>query len=161
TAPAALPAPPPPPASAARRVVVELATLRLLHDRGIISQADYDATMRDLTESVGLHGTDSSALVLGRFSTALYGFVEADHIFDSTESLNDVAGNTQIARPGTYAGDHPRLTFGLRNSRIGLRIAAPEVYGIRASAMLEMDFQGNQPVGITEAAFYVNPAFRM
>jgi hypothetical protein len=69
-------------------------------------------------------------------------------MYDNTQSLNDLAGNAQIARPGTYANDDPRMQFSARNSRLGMRLKAPEVSGVRVTAMLEMDLLGNQmPVG--------------
>ena len=42
------------------------------------------------------------------------------------ESFADAAGNASLARPGSYAGDHAQLTFGVRNSRLGLRVAPPD-----------------------------------
>src|SRR6185503_7726817 len=136
-------------------------TLRLLREKGVITQAEYDSSVRDLAESTGSQAGDALTLVVGRWSTTMYGFVEADHIFDSTESFNDGAGNGQVARPGTYQGDHSRLMFGVRNSRIGFRLRAPEYHRVRVSALLEMDFLGNQPPGVTEAAFFTNPGFRI
>ena len=98
--------------------------------------------------------------VVGKWDATLYGFVEADFIWDSTQGLNDLAGNAGIARPNTYAGEHSQLTMAGRNSRLGFRLAAPSYNGIKASATLEMDFFGNQPPGITEAAQLLNPGFR-
>lgn len=147
--------------AAPKRAFVELTTLRLLREKGVITQAEYDSSVRDLAESTGTQAGDALTLVVGRWSTTMYGFVEADHIFDSTESFNDLAGNAQVARPGTYQGDHPRLMFGVRNSRIGFRLRAPEYHRVRVSAMLEMDFLGNQPPGATEAALFTNPGFRI
>ncbi len=98
--------------------------------------------------------------VHSKWDATLYGFVELDAIEDSTQGFNDLAGNAVIARPNTYAGDHPQATFSGRNSRIGFKVAAPEANGIKASAQLEMDFLGNQPAGISEAAFWQNPTMR-
>jgi hypothetical protein len=44
---------------------------------------------------------ESTTVVLGKWATTLYGFIEDDNIYDSTESLLDIGGNSQIARPGT------------------------------------------------------------
>ena len=98
--------------------------------------------------------------VVGKWDATLYGYVEADFIYDSTQGLNDLAANAGLARPNTYAGEHSQLTMGGRNSRLGFRLAAPSYNGIKTSAMLEMDFLGNQPPGITENALLVNPTFR-
>jgi hypothetical protein len=164
--PPATPNPPPtaatPPAAApAHKVAVELTSLEMMRAKGVISQAEYDSAVADLANSAGTQAGDAPTLMLGKWSTTLYGFVEADQIFDSTQSFNDLAGNTLVARPGTYAGDHGRLIFGVRNSRIGFKLRAPEYHGVRASAQLEMDFLGNQPPNASEAAFVSNPTFRI
>lgn len=175
-APPPPPAPPPPavtPAASPGGGPVELMTLRIMRDKGVISQAEYDSAVRDLSESVGNQVGNQENVVVGKWATTLYGFVEADSIYDSTRSLNDTAGNSLIARAGTAAGDNPRVTFGARNSRIGLRLKAPEFHGVRATAQLESDFLGTQlpvstysnglspsPYG-TEAAYLTNPTFRI
>jgi hypothetical protein len=147
-----------------------------MRDKGIISQAEYDSAVHDLAESVGTQIGNQEHVLLGKWATTLYGFVEADSIYDSTRSFNDLAGNTLVARPGTTAGDNDRWQFGARNSRIGFRIKAPEFHSVRASAMIESDFLGTQlPVGTgpysttagtnayfgTEAAYFTNPTFRI
>jgi len=135
--------------------------------KGLITQAEYDSAVRDLGETSGQRAGDNMSLVVGKWATTLYGFIEGDAIYDSTQSLNEIAGNTQIARPGTYAGNHDRAQFSVRNSRVGLRVKAPEYNGIRASAQLEMDFLGTQlpftgasALG-TEAQTYNNPVLRL
>jgi len=102
----------------------------------------------------------SGGSVSSKLDISFYGFVELDSIYDSTQGLNDLAGNSAIARPNTYAGDHGQLTFGARNSRIGMKLGAPEVDGVKVSGMMEMDFLGNQPPGITEGSFWQNAPFR-
>jgi hypothetical protein len=97
--------------------------------------------------------------VTSKWSASLYGFVEADNIWDSTESFNDLAGHALIIHDGLYGNSHGRFIMGARNSRIGFKIGAPEFEGIKASAQLEMDFLGNQPA-VSEAAFIQNPTFR-
>src|SRR5262249_28453160 len=96
-----------------------------------------------------------------KWNVSFYGFIQADFIWDSTQSFNESAGNGVISRPGTYAAGHKRFTFGARHSRIGFRISAPEFHAIRASANVEADFLGNQPPGISESAFFVNATFRL
>jgi hypothetical protein len=160
------PLPPPPPATAG--VQLELSTLRLLLAKGIISRAEYDSAARDIGDSAGLRTGDATTVVVSKFAATIYGFVEADAIWDSTQSFNDVAGNAQVALPTTYAGSHSRVQFGARNSRIGVRLKSPETAWFRASALLEMDFEGatlpigaGQPYYGTEAAFFNNPSFRV
>ena len=134
-----------------------------------MTEAEYDSAMHDLAESTGMHAPDEGTVVLGKWATTLYGFAEADNIFDTTRSFNDLAGGTVVARANSEAGQNPRFQMGVRNSRIGFRLKAPEVGGVRASAMLEMDFLGTQlPIGNngqpytgTEGAFFTNPTFRV
>jgi hypothetical protein len=102
----------------------------------------------------------TAPVVVGKWDTTFYGFVELDTIWDSTQGLNDLAGNAGIPRPGTYAGEHGQTTMAARNSRIGFRLAAPTYHDVKVSGQLEMDFLGNQPPGISEAAFFQNPTFR-
>jgi hypothetical protein len=99
--------------------------------------------------------------VKGKWNPVLYGFVEFDAIHDSTQSFNDSAGNAVIAKPGTFAGDHARTMFGVRNSRLGFKLTAPETGGVKTSGVLEMDFLGNQPTTATESQFWTNPTFRI
>jgi hypothetical protein len=148
----------------------ELASLRLMLAKGILSQAEYGSALRDLTETTGTQTSEQTSVVIGKWATTLYGFVEADNIYDSTRSFNELAGATQVARAETQAGQNPRFTMSVRNSRIGFRLKAPELSGgIRTTAMLEMDFLGTQlPVGNsgqgyqgTEGAFFTNPTFRV
>ena len=99
--------------------------------------------------------------VHSKWDATLYGFAELDAIWDSTQGFGELAGGSPIARPGSYAGDHGQTTFTPRNSRIGFKLAAPEVNNIKGSAQLEMDFLGNQPPGISEASLYGNATFRI
>ncbi|HET9955577.1 MAG TPA: hypothetical protein VFQ61_13780 [Polyangiaceae bacterium] len=99
--------------------------------------------------------------LMSKFDTTLYGFVEFDAINDSTQSLNEPAGNAAIAKPGTFAGDHHRTTFGARNSRIGLKIAVPVSDDIKASGVFEVDFLGNQPPTVSENQLFSTPGLRM
>jgi hypothetical protein len=98
---------------------------------------------------------------MGKWGTTLYGFAEFDAINDSTQSLNEVSGNTAIAKRGTYAGDHHRTTFGVRNSRLGFKLTAPVVDSIKVSGLIEMDFLGNQPNPVAESALFTNPTLRV
>lgn len=145
---------------------VELSTLRLLHDKNVLSDAEYESALSDLSDTVGAHAADSTSVVAGKWATTVYGFAEADSILDSTQSFADLAGNGQVARPGTYAGNHSRLQFGARNSRFGLRMKAPEVSGVRVSGVMETDFLGNQSLGygtgqVSENGFFTSPLLRV
>jgi hypothetical protein len=100
----------------------------------------------------------------GKWNPVMYGFVEFDAMRDSTQSFNDLAGNGSVASSTSYAGKHERTTFGVRNSRLGFKLTAPESNGIKTSGILEMDFFGNQPSNpptTSEGAFFASPTFRI
>jgi hypothetical protein len=102
--------------------------------------------------------------VVSKFKVQIYGFAELDMIHDTTQSFAEIAGNGGIARPNTYAGEHGRMAFSVRNSRLGFKVGGPSNDTFKTSAVAEMDFLGNQPANpptLSEAAFYANPAFRV
>lgn len=160
---------------------VDLTTLRILRDKNVITQAEYDSALQEIGASTGdKNASDANTVVLGKWSTTFYGFVEADSIVDTTQSFSDVAGNGPVARPSphplpppaiqsNYAGDNGRTQFGIRNSRFGFRMRAPETHGVRTSGTLEIDFLGSQaPIAYTsdtayrqsESSFFTNPTLR-
>lgn len=158
---------PAPPAEAVRMEQLE-ATLKLLLQRGIITQAEYEDARAGRPikppppkPSPNPAGAQVLPNVTSKWDATLYGFVEADTVLDTTQSLGELAGGTVIARPGTYAGDHGRLTFTVRNSRLGFRVRAPEFHRVNVSATLEMDFLGNQPPQVSELATFTFPTFRI
>lgn len=176
------PAPSAVPAPVAERADFQmgLTTLDAMHKKGALSDAEYDAALKDLAD-IGSRAVSASTLVTGKFATTFYGFVEGDFIHDTTQSFNELAGMSPIVKPSTNgggnAGDNGRTMFAIRNSRLGFRLKAPEVNGIRASAQLEMDFFGNQPgsppvagasapsgalsATLAESSFFNNPTFRV
>ena len=106
--------------------------------------------------------TSGPTPLMAKWNTSLYGFVDLNTISDSTQSYNtETAANGAIARPGTFAGSHRRLMYSVRNSRLGFRLGAPEVGGVKASAVIEIDLNGNQPPTATEAQFFTNPTLRV
>jgi hypothetical protein len=149
---------------------IGLTTLEALHKKGLLSDAEYQAALSDLIE-VGERAKTENTFVVGKFATTMYGFIEGDLINDSTQSFTESAGMGAILRPGTAGGggDHGRTMMAVRNSRLGFRLKAPEVGGIRPSALLEMDFLGNQPgtppndssTPYKESSFFNNPTFRV
>lgn len=169
--------PTPPAAATPSSGPVELTTLRLLRDKGVITGAEYASAMADMAPSTGSRAGDAVSLVMGRWSATLYGFAETDVINDSTQSFNDGAGNAQVVRPNgvppvpanlqnTYAGNHGRTQMSLRNSRLGLRFRAPEVHSVRVSGTVETDFLGYDPspnaaAGVTESSFFSSPTLRI
>lgn len=147
---------------------VELTTLRILRDKNILSDAEYQAALRDLSESTS-RGGEGLTFVVGKLATTFYGFIELNTMYDTTQSFSDVAGNAQVVRQENALSNHPRTQFSIRDSRFGFRIKGPSAGDVRTSANLEMDFFGTpglplnngQPYGITESYFYVNPVLRV
>lgn len=186
-APAPAPSPPTPPPPARAHGPVDVSTLQELRDRGILSEPEYQLALRDIGESTGTaHAEEAGSLVLGKWVTTIYGFLEGDSIYDSTQSFTDLAGGTQVLRPsgqtapptatipsqpsgGTqpvqptqgYEGSHGQMLFGVRNSRLGLRLRTPGTENVHVSGMLEMDFMGNQPSGVSQASYFTNPTMRL
>jgi hypothetical protein len=153
--------------SPSRPPTLEVASLRLLREKGFITQAEYDSAVRDLAESTGQRAGDQGTVVLGKWATTLYGFVETDNIYDSTRSFSDGPGGALVARADTQAGENPRYTVSVRNSRFGVRLKAPELVSeVRASGVLEMDFMGTQTIGtgtgqVSEGAYWTSPTVRV
>src|SRR5438105_2785449 len=75
---------------AIRQVALGFTTLRLMRDKHLITQAEYDSALHDLGDTIGAQADESTTLMVSRFSATLYGFVELVGIWDSTESLSDV-----------------------------------------------------------------------
>lgn len=157
------PQPPPTTAPPASRVAAPLVprgpewtSLRLLHDKGVISDAELASALHD----IGIVGAgDATTLVFAKLKTTIYGYLEGNLKYDSTQSCVEFCGNTQIQRPGTYRGNHGRTIYSARDSRLGIRLAAPEQRGIRVSGVLETDFFG--PTATTEQGTYSNPVLRI
>ena len=96
-----------------------------------------------------------------RWQTTLYGFAELDGMHDTTQSYGPASNNAMLARPGTYAGAHPRTQLTVDNSQLGLRLAAPDYGSIKTSGRAEVDFFGVQPTDATEQTMYTSPSVRL
>jgi hypothetical protein len=167
-------APPGPAAPTSARLA--LMSLRLMREKGVISNAEYESALKDLQETTGAQTASQASVVFGRWATTVYGFLAADMILDSTRSLTEAPGGTLIALGGTPAGDNARMTMSVRYTRLGFRMKAPQVGQVMTSATLESDFLGNQPAVQTgpypgapvptspytsESAYFTNPTFRI
>ncbi len=170
--PSVLPAPATPSSPApASEPVVQFTSLRLMREKGILTQAEYESALHDLSETMGTRAPDGTSLVVGKWSTTIYGFVDADYIYDSTQSFSDLAGAGLVSKGGTFAGDHPRTQFSIRNSRLGFRFRSPEFHEIRGTAVIEGDFQGSTTgigynttsgtVQLTENQYFTSPVLRI
>jgi hypothetical protein len=169
TPPAGTAAPQVPPKLAERTdFQLTLTTLDALHKKGMMTDEEYAAALRDLI-TVGQRAATSPTFVVGRFVTTLYGYLEGDAIHDSQRAVNDgFGGHPTLLLPGTVQGDNGRTTFSSRGTRLGFRFAAPEVSGVRVRGNFEMDFVGNapgspsaRPPTISEANFFTNPTPRI
>lgn len=98
--------------------------------------------------------------VTSKWSTTIYGFAEVDLMHDTTQSFSDSPGNGLILRPTGLTYNNGRTQTTARNSRLGVRMSAPEFEGMKASGNIEMDFMGNQPA-VSEASFVNNGTFRI
>lgn len=109
-------------------------------------------------------------------SVTLYGFVQADAMYDTTRSFNDAIGPTVVAPTYSLAGKEGRAQFSARNTRVGLQLQSPTLGGVRPVAVIEADFFGNQrndphpvtssyetpsEVPASESAYFNNPALRL
>lgn len=112
------------------------------------------------------------AIVVGegsrQFKLTLFGFVEADYIYDTTRSYDDAMGSSLVARKDTYDGNHSRSQFSMRNSRLGFAFESPTVGGVKPTAVLEADFFGHQDTpnqdattATSENTFFDSPTYRV
>jgi hypothetical protein len=96
------------------------------------------------------------------WNASIYGFAELDIMGDSTRSFpTEGVLNYTIARPNTVLGDNPALHITARNSRIGFSAEAPVWNSIKAKAVVEMDFFGNQAPGTSQTDVFTNGTLRM
>ena len=147
-----------------------LTTLEALRKKGMMSEDEYNAALRDLI-TVGSRASTAPTFVVGRFVTTLYGYLEGDIIHDNQRAALDSYGGSPVLNTNTvYNGQDGRTVFSSRGTRLGIRFAAPEVSGLRVRGNFEMDFVGNQPgappntsttPSISEAAFFDNPTPRI
>jgi hypothetical protein len=98
---------------------------------------------------------------VGDWALTLYGYASLNAMHDSTQSFSTAAGNSVIARRGTFRGNYDQMQFSVADSRVGLRVAVPPHGRVKASANLEMDFGALQPMEATEQARYVLSGLRM
>jgi len=134
----------------------EWTSLRLLREKGVISDDELEAAVKD----IGMVGAgDATTLVMSKFKATIFGFAEANLKYDSTQSCVEFCSNSQIQREGTYRGNHGRTIFSPRDSRFGVRIGAPAEHGVKISGLLEADFLG--PTTTTEQGQWSNPVLRI
>jgi hypothetical protein len=96
--------------------------------------------------------------LVSKLQVTAYGFVEVNYVYNSTQSCQEFCSNFPIQKPGTYRGEHGRTIFSARDSRFGLRLAAPVSGKIKATGVLETDFFG--PTSTSEQGTWVNATLR-
>jgi hypothetical protein len=111
--------------------------------------------------------------MLGKWTTMLYGFVQFDTVYDTTNSFNNWPFNGAPANSAVVTGgsgtalgstvDSPRWGFDVNNSRIGFALSSPVYNGYKIRALLEMDFLANPAEGLdtTGNGYITNPIFRI
>src|SRR5262245_59263891 len=89
-------APPAPPIAAPAILKgPEWISLRLLHDKGVISDAELASALSD----IGVVGAgDATTLVVAKLKATLYGFLEGNFKYDSTQTCVEFCGHMQIQR---------------------------------------------------------------
>src|SRR5439155_5520474 len=98
-----------PPSTAAPGVArgIEWTSLRLLRDKGGLSEAEYESAMAALDRFTG--NRDAATLVVSKLMATVHRFVQLDMAYNSTESCQESCSNAAIQKPGTYRGDHGRM----------------------------------------------------
>jgi hypothetical protein len=99
--------------------------------------------------------------MVAHWQTGIYGFVELNAMYDTTQSYGASANAAMLARPGTYAATHGRYQMTANNSLFGFRIKAPAYRQMRATGQFEVDFFGVQPSDATERTTYAVGSVRM
>jgi hypothetical protein len=158
--------------------------LKLLLDKGIITQQEYDQAVQEearskveeaervrVEEEKRAKVEEEKRAKQGNFFTKnglqvrLGGFAEFNFIDDSTQSFQELVGNRPVLHTNTVSGANSQFFFSPRNSRVILDVRAPERDGVKSRLFLSMDFLGNQPAvgqsGVTEFSTTTSPDLRI
>lgn len=95
------------------------------------------------------------------WAVSIYGYAALNVMHDSTQSFGTASSNTILQRRGTVRGNSPQAQATARDSRLGLRLEAPDVGRVRASANIETDFNAPPPIEYTEANSVTQAGLRM
>ncbi|MHB1285741.1 MAG: hypothetical protein ACYCYP_04125 [Leptospirales bacterium] len=115
--------------------------------------------------------------MLGKWTTMMYGFVQFDTVYDSSNSFNNWPFNAGAANAGTIQNggnnalgstiNSSNFGFDVNNSRIGFALSSPVYHGYKLRALLEMDFLANPGEsqyangGAMSTGYITNPIFRI
>ena len=122
--------------------------LRLLLDKGIITQQEYDQAVEEEQRAKveeEQRVKQATAITKNGLQVKLGGFAEIDFIGDSTRSFEEITGNRPVQRSNTLGGANSLFQTSPRNSRITLDVRAPERDGIKTRFFGAIDFLGNEP----------------
>ena len=142
--------------------------LRLLLDKGIITQQEYDQAFEEEQRAKAeeeLRVKQATAITKNGLQVKLGGFAEIDFIGDSTRSYEEIIGNRPVLRSNTLGGANSLFQTSPRNSRITLDVRAPERDGIKSRFYGSIDFLGNEPAigspGVSNLTLRTSPDARI
>ena len=111
--------------------------------------------------------------MMGKWVTTMYGFVQVDTVYDTTNSYNNWPFNAAPAAPGVVGEGNPlshltasqsstlmspRYGMDVNNSRIGFALSSPVYNGYKIRALLEMDFLASPGEALNNNGQLVGPA---
>ena len=142
--------------------------LRLLLDKGIITQQEYDQAFEEEQRAKAEEEQrvkQATAITKNGLQVKLGGFAEIDFIGDSTRSYEEIIGNRPVLRSNTLGGANSLFQTSPRNSRITLDVRAPERDGIKSRFYGSIDFLGNEPAigspGVSNLTLRTSPDARI
>ena len=142
----------------------EYRTLRLLQDKGIITQQEYDQAVTE-EQREETREKQEDAVTKNDLQIKLGGFAEIDFVGDNTQSFAEIIGNRPVLHSNTVGGANSQFFTSLQSSRITLDVRAPERDGIKSRFYGAMDFLGNQPAigspGMSSLTFQTNATPRI
>ena len=142
--------------------------LRLLLDKGIITQQEYDQAFEEEQRTKAEEEQrvkQAAAITKNGLQVKLGGFAEIDFISDNTRSYEEIIGNRPVLRSNTLGGANSLFQTSPRNSRITLDVRAPERDGIKSRFYGSIDFLGNEPAigspGVSNLTLRTSPDARI
>ena len=139
-------------------------TLRLLQEKGIITQQEYDQAVTE-EQREETREKQEDAVTKNDLEIKLGGFAEIDFVGDNTRSFEEVIGNRPVLRSNTVGGANSLFQTSARSSRITIDVRAPERDGIKSRFYGALDFLGNEPAvgspGMSSLSFQTNPGPRI
>ncbi len=123
-------------------------TLRLLLEKNIITQQEYDQAVQEEEQAKAVEEQrlkQAMALTKSGLQFKIGGFAEFDFIDDNTHSFPEIIGNKPVLHSNTLAGANSQFVMSPRNSRITFDVRAPKRDGIKSRYFASIDFLGNQP----------------